>query len=137
MIAAGEMTGIAMLMATDDYDVEGNETLTLQGAMVEDMIVGIGDGHHRGQRRRNHLRAGVCRPIPWWSWRAVKSTITATASQMVRENTEVMVMRDAASTAGDDDYDLPTMITIMMGETTGTATLTATDDLRRGGQRRA
>jgi hypothetical protein len=48
---------------------------------------------------------------------------------MVRENTEVMVMRDAGSTAGADDYSVaPPLITIMMGETTGSLTLTATDD---------
>ena len=56
-------------------------------------------------------------------------TITATASRAVAENTEVMLMRDGASTAGMDDYSLdPPLITIMMGETSGTLMLMATDD---------
>ena len=55
--------------------------------------------------------------------------VTATANQMVDENTEVMLMRDAASTAGEDDYSLaPSLVTIMEGETEGSLTLTATDD---------
>ena len=59
-------------------------------------------------------------------------TITATASRMVAANTEVTLVRDAASTAGDDDFtfDRPQMgvITILDGETSGTLSLTATDD---------
>jgi hypothetical protein len=48
---------------------------------------------------------------------------------MVMEGGEVTI-------AGDDDYSLdPVMITIMMGETTGTATLTATDDYDVEGNR--
>ena len=55
--------------------------------------------------------------------------ITATANKMVDANVEVMLMRDAASSAGADDYSLePVMITIMAGDAMGTATLTATDD---------
>ena len=57
--------------------------------------------------------------------------ITATANKMVDANVEVMLVRDATSAAGDDDYTLtPTaMITIMAGETMGKVTLTATDDI--------
>lgn len=56
-------------------------------------------------------------------------TITATASQAVAANTEVELMRDADSTASLEDYKLATpRITIMMGDTNGTLTLTATDD---------
>ena len=55
--------------------------------------------------------------------------VTATANQMVDANTEVMLMRDGASTASLDDYMLdPPLITIMAGETEGALTLTATDD---------
>ena len=55
--------------------------------------------------------------------------VTATANQMVDANTEVMLMRDGASTASLDDYMLePPLITIMAGETEGSLTLTATDD---------
>ena len=56
-------------------------------------------------------------------------TVTATANQMVAANTEVMLMRDGASSAGEDDYSLePPLITIMAGDDTGSLTLTATDD---------
>ena len=56
--------------------------------------------------------------------------ITATANKMVDANVEVMLVRDAASSAGEDDYSLmPVLITIMAGEATGMATLTATDDV--------
>ena len=125
MIAMGETTGTAELTATDDYEVEGNEGLTLS-AMVGDMSAGmvmitIEDNDVDTTYTLSASEAMVAE--------GGSVTITATASQMVRENTEVMVMRDASSTAGDDDYSLdPVMITIMMGETTGTATLTATDD---------
>ena len=55
--------------------------------------------------------------------------ITAMANKMVDANTEVMLMRDASSSAGADDYSLaPPLITIMAGDSTGTLTLTATDD---------
>ena len=55
--------------------------------------------------------------------------VTATANQMVDVNTEVMMMRDGASTASLDDYMLePPLITIMAGETEGSLTLTAKDD---------
>ena len=57
--------------------------------------------------------------------------IMATANKMVDANVEVMLIRDAASSAGADDYSVAPseMITIMAGEATGMATLTATDDV--------
>ena len=125
MIAMGETTGTATLMATDDYDVEGDESLTLS-AMVGDMSAGM---VMIAIEDNDVDTTYTLSADPMMVMEGGTSTITATASQMVRENTEVMVMRDAASTAGDDDYSLdPVMITIMMGETAGTATLTATDD---------
>ncbi|MCY4509510.1 MAG: hypothetical protein OXG35_21480, partial [Acidobacteria bacterium] len=63
--------------------------------------------------------------------------ITATANKMVDANVEVMLLPDVtASTAGDDDYSLApsAMITIMAGEATGMATLTATDDVTVEGE---
>ena len=54
--------------------------------------------------------------------------LTATASQAVRMDTEVMLMRDrAASDAGDDDYTVGS-ITIAAGEMSGTTTLMVTED---------
>ena len=56
--------------------------------------------------------------------------ITAMANKMVDANVEVMLMRDAASSAGEDDYSVSPMemMTIMAGEMMAKATLTATDD---------
>ena len=56
--------------------------------------------------------------------------ITATANKMVDANVEVMLIRDAASSASANDYSLApsAMITIMAGEVSGMTTLTATDD---------
>ena len=126
MIPMGEMTGTAMLMATDDYDVEGNESLTLN-AMVGDMSAGMVMVTIEDNDAETTYMLSA---DPTMVMEGGTSTITATASQMVRANTEVMVMRDASSTAGADDYSVSVpLITIMMGETTGSLTLTATDDL--------
>ena len=55
--------------------------------------------------------------------------ITATANKMVDANVEVMLIRDAASSAGEADFELePVMITIMAGEVTGKTMLKAVDD---------
>ena len=125
MIAAGEMTGTAMLMATDDDDVEGNESLTLN-AMVGDMSAGMVMVTIEDNDVETTYTLSASAEMVM---EGGEVTITATASQMVRANTEVMVMRDGSSSAGDDDYSLvPVLITIMTGDTSGIATLTATDD---------
>ncbi|MCY4573047.1 MAG: fibronectin type III domain-containing protein, partial [Gemmatimonadetes bacterium] len=58
-------------------------------------------------------------------------TITATANKMIEgANVEVMLMRDAASSASMEDYSLSVpMITIMVGDMDGSLMLTATDDV--------
>ena len=124
-IAAGEMTGTAMLMATDDHDVEGNESLTLL-ATVGDMSAGmVMVTIEDNDAETTYTLSASAESVE----EGGTVTITATASQMVRANTEVMVMRDGASTADGDDYSLePPLITIMEGETEGSLTLTATDD---------
>ena len=57
--------------------------------------------------------------------------ITASANKMVDANVEVMLIRDATSTAGEDDYKLEpsAMITIMAGESMGKVTLKVEDDI--------
>ena len=127
MIAAGEMTGTAMLMATDDSDVEGNESLTLN-AMVGDMSAGMVMVTIEDNDAETTYTLSASAEMVM---EGGEVTITATASQMVRANTEVMVMRDGSSTAGEEgvDYSVsPPLITIMEGETTGSLTLTAIDD---------
>ena len=58
----------------------------------------------------------------------VKVIATAT-SRVVGDNVEVMLMRDAASTASMEDYEFTvTLITIMSGDMTGELTLSAKDD---------
>ena len=56
--------------------------------------------------------------------------LTVTANRAVGMDTEVMIMRDrATSTAMDSDYmPVPTMITIESGETMGSVEITATED---------
>ena len=56
--------------------------------------------------------------------------LTVTANRAVGMDTEVMIMRDrATSTALDSDYmPVPTMITIESGETMGSVEITATED---------
>ena len=124
-IMMGETTGSATLTATDDYDVEGNESLTLS-AMVGDIAAGmVMVTIEDNDAETTYMLSASAEMV----MEGGEVTITATASQMVRANTEVMVMRDASSGAGDDDYSLaPPLITIMEGETTGSLTLTATDD---------
>ncbi len=57
--------------------------------------------------------------------------ISAMLNRPAAANVEVMLIRDATSSAGEDDYSLApsAMITVMAGETMGMATLTATDDV--------
>ena len=125
-IMAGDVSGMATLTATDDDDVEGNESLRLTGTVggmsagmvmitIEDNDV---ETTYSLQASADMVEEG-----------GAAVTITATANQMVRGNTEVMVMRDGSSQAGADDYSLePALITIMDGAMSGTAMLTATDD---------
>ena len=55
--------------------------------------------------------------------------VTVSTNIPVSENTEVMLMRDGSSSAGDDDYMLePSLVTIMAGEMTGSTMVTATED---------
>ena len=132
-IEAGSRSGVATLTATDDREVEGDETLTLN-ALVGDLSVGsvtvtVTDNDMATTYRLTPSAASV--------EEGGTVTLTATANQAVSANTEVMVMRDAASAASDDDYRLvPALITILSGETSGEATLTATDDTEAEGDER-
>ena len=51
------------------------------------------------------------------------------ASRPASTDTEVMIVRDAASSAGDDDYELdPMTVTIAVGQTSGHTLVTAVED---------
>ncbi|MCY4571337.1 MAG: hypothetical protein OXF01_00940, partial [Gemmatimonadetes bacterium] len=55
--------------------------------------------------------------------------VTVTTNRPVTENTEVMLMRDGSSSAGDDDYMLdPPLVTIMAGQMEGHTMVMATED---------
>ena len=125
-IMSGQMSGSVTLTATDDEDVEGNETLTLN-ATVGGMSAGMVMVTIEDNDVETTYSLSASADMVEEGGAAV--TITATANQAVKGNTEVMVMRDASSTAGDADYSLdPSLITIMDGQTSGSAMLTATDD---------
>ena len=123
-IVSGETSGSTMLTATDDYDVEGMESLTLQGA-IGNMIVGsvmleIGDNDMEitytlsGPEDMNIAEGG-------------SAELTATASSAVHMDTAVMVMRDGSSTASDADFTAESIM-IKAGETTGTTMVMAVED---------
>ena len=125
-IMAGDDSGSVTLTATDDEEVESNESLTLS-ATVNGMSAGMVTVTIEDNDVETTYSLSASADMVEEGGSAV--TITATANQAVKGNTEVMVMRDASSTAGDDDYSLePALITIMDGETSGSAMLTATDD---------
>ncbi len=125
VILAGESSADVTLRAEDDAVVEGDETLTLH-ARVGDVSAGsvtvtVTDNDVETTYDLSASAASV--------EEGGTVTLTATASQAVRADTEVTLMRDAGSTAGADDYRLtPASITIPAGGTSGAATLTAADD---------
>ena len=122
-IASGETSGSTMLTATDDYDVEGMESLTLQGA-IGNMIVGsvmveIGDNDMEITYTLSAEDMNIAE--------GMSAELTATASSAVHMDTEVMVMRDGESTAADADFTAESIM-IMAGETTGTTMVMAVED---------
>ena len=123
-IMAGETMGQLTLTATDDYDVEGMEMLTLVG-MMGDMMVGsvtieIADNDME-------TTYTLSRPEDMNIAEGMSAMLTVAASQMVRMDTEVMIMRDGASSATDADFTAESVM-IMEGETTGTTMVMAVED---------
>ena len=125
-IMAGDAMGKTTLTATDDYDVEGNESLTLV-ARVKDhgdvgtVMVSIMDN----DMETTYELSG---PMDTNIVEGMEYELTATANQAVHMDTEVMLMRDrAASDAGDDDYSVGSIM-IMAGEMSGTTMLMVTED---------
>ena len=125
-IMAGEASGMATLTATDDYDVEGNESVTLV-ARIKDMgdigtvMVSIMDN----DMETTYELTG---PADMNIVEGQSYELTATANQAVHMDTEVMLVRDrAASDAGDDDYTVGSIM-IAAGESSGTTMLMVTED---------
>ena len=129
-IMEGGTTGSTMLTANDDNDVEGMEMVTLN-AMVGGMSVGTVEVTIEDDDMETTYSVAPAAVTVMEGGDGMM--ITATASQEVMANTEVMLMHGAGS-ASEDDYSLdPVMITIMQGDTTGSAMLTAEDDYDRRG----
>ena len=125
-IMAGDAMGKTTLTATDDYEVEGDESLTLI-ARVKDhgdvgtVMVSIMDNDME-------TTFELSGPMDMNIVEGESYELTATASQAVHMDTEVMLMRDrAASDASDDDYTVGS-ITIAAGESSGTTMLMVTED---------
>ena len=125
-IMAGDVDGMVTFMSMEDYMVEDMETVKLI-ARVKDMgdvgtvTVSIMDG----DMETTYTLTG---PMDMNIVEGMSYELTATASQMVHMDTEVMLMRDrAASDASDDDYTVSSIM-IMAGETVGTTMLMVTED---------
>ena len=125
-IMAGDVDGMVTFMSMEDYMVEDMETVKLI-ARVKDMgdvgtvTVSIMDD----DMETTYELTG---PMDMNIVEGQDYELTATASQMVHMDTEVMLMRDrAASDADDSDY-MVSSIMIMAGETTGTTMLMVTED---------
>ena len=130
-IMAGSAEGSLTLTAADDDEVEGDESLTLNGS-VGDLSAGsvtlaVTDNDMAltytlsGPEDMNLVEGG-------------SYTLRATASSAVKADTTVTLTLDAAaSSASPDDYSVGN-ITIADGETAGTTQLVVTaDDLPDGG----
>ena len=126
-IMEGDTSGSTTLTATDDYDVEGMEMVTLN-AMIGTMSVGTVEVTIVDDDMETMYELSSSADMVDEGGEAV--TITATVTQgMVREDTMVELTMVGGS-ADADDYSLdPMMITIAAGETSGSAMLTATDDV--------
>ena len=131
-ITAGETSGSTMLMANDDHDVEGMETLTLQGS-IGAMIIGsvmfeIGDNDMEItvelSSEDEHIVEG---DMDHANGTKAAAVLTATASSAVPMDTVVTIMRDGTSSAGMDDFTAEP-ITISAGETMGTTMVMAGED---------
>ena len=132
-IMSGDMTGELTLTAKDDNDVEGMEKLTLVG-MVGDVMVGsvtieIADNDMditytlSGPENMNLVEG-----MDHANGTKTAAMLTVTASSAVVTDTEVMIMRDGASTASADDYGPVESVMIMAGEMTGTTEVMAVED---------
>ena len=125
-IAAGSDSGSAMLTSTDDanYEPDGETlTVTASGAGIEgnvSVMVGVTDN----DMATTYVLSG---PADMNIAEGMTAELTVTANQAVAADTEVMIMRDGASTASDADFEVGAVM-IMAGETSGSTLLTAVED---------
>ena len=131
-IMTGETSGSTMLIANDDYDVEGMETLTLQGS-IGAMIIGsvmfeIADNDMEITVELSSEDMNIVEgDMDAANGTKAAAMLTATASSAVQVDTTVVIMRDGTSSAGMDDFTADP-ITITAGETVGTTMVMAVED---------
>ena len=126
-IAAGSDTGSATLTSTDDGDYEPDgETVTVvaSGTGIDGNVsiaIAVTDNDPPD------ITYTLSPPADTNVTEGTGAELTVTASRAVTADTEVVILRDRASTAGDADYTVePT--TIAAGGTQATARVTALED---------
>ena len=124
-IMAGSAEGSLTLTATDDEEVEGDESLTLNGRVGDlpagSVTLAITDNDVA-------ITYTLSGPDDMNLVEGNSYTLTAPASSAVKADTMVTLKLDAAaSSASPDDYSVGN-ITIATGETEGTTMLVVTED---------
>ena len=128
-IEADSDTGTATLTSTDDemHEPDG-ETVTLiasgagiDGNMSFDIMVTDNDA------APVDVTFTLSGPEDMNLVEGMSAELTATANAAVEEDTEIMIMRDGASTASDADFTAESIM-ITAGETTGTTMVMAVED---------
>ncbi len=129
-ILAGQMTGSATVTLTDDSLVEGSETL-----IVDISSVSGGTAKESGtQLQTVTITDNEAAPVVTLSAAASSISesggsvqLTATLSAVTYENVTVNLAYSGTAMSGSD-YVGPSSISILAGQTTGSATITLTDD---------
>jgi len=133
-IPAGQLTGTATVTAVQDSVVEGGETVVLN-------ITGVSNATESGtQQVTVTILDDDVAPLPTVTLGASVasiaeaagvSTVTATLSSASASNVVVTLTASGTATGGGTDYTLSSStITITAGQLTGTATVTAVQDVQ-------
>jgi len=132
-IPAGQTTGTTTVTAIQDVLVEGNETVVLD-------ITGVTNGTENGTQQQtitiidddNSQTVNVTLSVSSSSITeaAGASTVTAILSRVSNQAVTVAISASGTATGGGTDYTLSSStITIPAGQTTGTTTVTAIQDV--------
>ena len=122
-------TGTATLTSTDDemHEPDGEKvTLVASGAGIDgnqSFVIMVTDNDAASVDVTFMLSGPEDMNLP----EGDSAPLTATATPAVEADTEIMIMRDGASTAGADDYTAESIM-IKAGETTGTTMVMAVED---------
>ena len=134
-IAAGSMSGSAMLTATEDDDY-ADETVTVvaTGSGIDaarQVTIAVTD-NDAAPEPPAALVVTLGMPANVMNGNIVEGEsyeITVSADRMVTEDTEVMIMRDRAASDADEDDFTVSSATIMAGYDSATAELMVTEDM--------